>query len=142
MARKRKRLPTFLHTPVYLAMRTVFAGLGALPRHGLADAARGLARRYARAPFNRARFARAVENLEVAFPEWTRERRRETATRAYEHLFTLATETATLPRMLTTDGWPRHVDFGDVRAALERLMRDRPVILITGHCGNWELLGY
>lgn len=142
MARKRKRLPTFLHTPVYLALRTVFAGLGALPPEGLADAARGLARRYARAAFNRARFARAVEHLEVAFPEWTDARRLETATRAYEHLFTLATETAMLPRVLTTDGWPRHVEFGDVRAVLERLMRDRPVILITGHCGNWELLGY
>lgn len=142
MARKRKRLPTFLHTPVYLALRAVFAGLGALPPDGLADAARGLARRYARAPFNRARFARAIDNLAVAFPDWKLEQRREMATRAYEHLFTLAAETATLPRLLSTDGWAHHVELGEVAGAVDRLMHDRPVILITGHCGNWELLGY
>ncbi len=142
MARKRRRMPVWLHGPAYGSLRCLMTALGALPREAVADAARGLGRRYAGVGFNRTRLARAEANLAVAFPEWGPGRRRETAVRAYEHLFELAVETAVLPRLLTTDGWTGHVGLGDVEGAVSRLMRDGPVILITGHCGNWELLGY
>ncbi|MFN0012060.1 MAG: lysophospholipid acyltransferase family protein [Phycisphaerales bacterium] len=142
MARTRRQLPTFLHAPVYAGLRSCLAALGALPPEGVSAALCAAARAFAGAPFNRARLARAVENLGIAFPTWNDAVRHEHALRAYEHLFLLAAETATLPRKLTTDGWPRAVELGPVGSTLERLMRDQPVILITGHCGNWELLGY
>jgi KDO2-lipid IV(A) lauroyltransferase len=31
---------------------------------------------------------------------------------------------------------------GNLSAAMERLIRSESTIFITGHCGNWELLGY
>ncbi len=142
MARGRRQLPTFLHAPVYAGLRSVLAALGALPPEGVSAAMSAAARVFAGAPFNRARLARALDNLGIAFPAWTDAAKHEHALRAYEHLFLLAAETASLARKLTTDGWPHTVELGDVGATLERLMRDRPVILITGHCGNWELLGY
>ncbi|MCA9294771.1 MAG: lysophospholipid acyltransferase family protein, partial [Phycisphaerales bacterium] len=60
---------------------------------------------------------------------------------AYRHLFTLAVELAVAPRMLAVDAYAAHVELGDLRDGLQRLLTGRPAVLVTGHCGNWELLG-
>lgn len=93
-------------------------------------------------PFNRKRIDRAVESLRFALPDADDAYRRELALRSYEHLAMLAVEVAFLPRVLTEDSWSQHVDVGEVGRALDALTGDRPVILITGHSGNWEVMGY
>ncbi|TVQ63331.1 MAG: hypothetical protein EA379_04230 [Phycisphaerales bacterium] len=97
---------------------------------------------FARAPFNRARLERAHANISRVFPDWERDRVETCAVDAYRHLFSLGVETAFTPRLISDDGWSARVDLGDLRPGLSRLLRGRPTILITGHCGNWELLGY
>lgn len=140
MSRKRK-LPPLLHGPLYASIRAGIAALGSLPVEPTLQAARAAGRAFAGAPFNRSRLQRAVSNLEVAFPEWSPERRGETAIHAYEHLFGLAAETAFIQRFLNRDGWMRLLEVGDVSATMPALLSGRPCIMITGHCGNWELLG-
>jgi KDO2-lipid IV(A) lauroyltransferase len=44
--------------------------------------------------------------------------------------------------MLTTTTYDSLIEFGDVTPALREAVADRPVLLVTGHCGNWEVLGY
>lgn len=141
MPRKKRKLPTALHGPVYLALRSLMTGIGAMPAPVSIDAARGLARAFARAPFNRTRLARAHEHLAVAFPDWPESRRREAALHAYEHLFALAVETTLIQPRLNRDGWSRLVELGNVGPALDRLTSGEPCIMLTAHCGNWELLG-
>ena len=106
----------------------------------------GLARRLGRVfgslPLNRKRIDRAIESLRFVLPDSDEATRRELALQSYEHLAMLAVEVAFLPRVLTEDSWTRHVDVGDVGRALDALTGDRPVILITGHTGNWEVMGY
>ena len=94
---------------------------------------------------------RAIEHIGIAFPHWEEEHRREYALKAYEHLFTLAVETAVMPRVLSEDGWPSHVRLGNMADAVRELVgawsgsrggSKRPCVLITGHTGHWELLGY
>jgi KDO2-lipid IV(A) lauroyltransferase len=47
-----------------------------------------------------------------------------------------------MPRLITSASWPRHVRLGRLGLMMDRLIRSDPVILVTGHCGNWELLGH
>jgi KDO2-lipid IV(A) lauroyltransferase len=142
VARKKRKLPPFLHQPVYALVRSLVAGVGAMPIPPALATARAAARAFAAAPFNRTRLERATANLAVAFPDWSADQRRECALHAYEHLFSLGVETAFVPRLLTEDGWPRLVELGDLRPGLAPLLKDQPCVMITGHCGNWELLGY
>lgn len=104
--------------------------------------ARRLGRTFGGMSFNKKRVDRAIESLGFVLPESDEATRRELALQSYEHLAMLAVEVAFLPRVLTEDSWSRHVDVGDVGRALDALTGDRPVILITGHSGNWEAMGY
>ena len=87
-------------------------------------------------------FGRAVQNLSEAFPDWPQERVHQYAIHSYQHLAQLGVEIAFAPRLITHEGFARHLVFTRIESALAHLLRDGPVILITGHVGNWELIGY
>jgi KDO2-lipid IV(A) lauroyltransferase len=142
MARAKKKLPTWTHGPLSFAIRgALSAVLSARPVTTIRGA-RALGRWFGSRGFNRKRLGRAEENLRVAFPDWGEDRVREYALRAYEHLLALAVEISYGPRLLTEEGWLRRVEFGSIPAAVRVLVEGRPTVLITGHCGNWEVLGY
>lgn len=142
MGKKRFQPPAWLHGPLSVAVRSLIA----LPLvAGLTPAlatARALARTWATLPANRKRLNRALAHLEVAFPEWSPERRFRTAVASFEHLFQVAVEIAYAPRLLSADGWYRHVRLGRIERALPPMLESRPTLLITAHCGNWEIMGY
>jgi KDO2-lipid IV(A) lauroyltransferase len=102
--------------------------------------ARVLARTYSK--FEPGRVRRAIDTLAVAFPEMTEETRRRYALHAYEHLFMLGVEMAHTPRLITPDTWPAHIQLAGLTPPARLLVSGRPCVMITGHCGNWELLGY
>src|SRR5205807_7848327 len=107
MARHKRKLPQWLHRPVYYAIR---GGLSTMLTGDMAAnlrSARAVARLYSK--FEPRRVQRTIDTLGVAFPDWPVERRREYALHAYEHLFMLVVEMAHSPRMITPDTWPRHV---------------------------------
>jgi KDO2-lipid IV(A) lauroyltransferase len=47
-----------------------------------------------------------------------------------------------LPRRLHPTTWRRHLDLQNGRQFVEALLSDRPLLLVTGHFGNWEVGGY
>ncbi len=104
--------------------------------------ARTIGNRVARSRIGRKHMGRAMRHLEVAYPDATQEWRERTAIGCYEHLTSLAGEVLLSPRLLTRDGWSRHIRFVNAEKALQTLLDTRPLILITGHCGNWEVLGF
>lgn len=134
-------IPRFLHAPLALAFRSVIS----LPLMGqipvMAEIAAGLGRAFGGTALNRNRLMRADVNLQEVFPHWTPEQRRSHALDAYAHLFRLAVELAFTPRKLNFDGWRNHIILPDLTGTLSSLLSDRPCILITGHVGNWELIG-
>lgn len=142
MAKRRRTTPAWVQQPLYLAIRAAIAALSTGDLEATARGAARMGRRFAAASFNRTRLARAEENLAVAFPSWSPERRRDYAIKAYEHLFTLAVEMAYTPRLLSEDGWSDRVRLGNLGESVRHLLRGRACVLITGHSGNWELLGY
>ncbi len=146
MAKKKRPIPSVLHGPIYGVIRAAITVLGAAPPAEALRWARSAARLFARAPFNRKRLSRAIENLAVARPLWSPEQREEYAVRAYEHIFMLAVEMASAERLITSDGWPPRVDVNHLGPELAALLKTasaaEPCVFVTGHCGNFELLGY
>ncbi len=86
---------------------------------------------------------RAISNLARSFPGWPAARIADVAERSIQSMFQLfLVDAMVTPRLVTETSWPRYVRFGNLQGVLERLVRGRPTIFITGHCGNWEFLGY
>lgn len=130
-----------LHAPLVAGIR----GLAGLTHAaGIENSARLLSKLgggFARLPFNRKRMERAKESIAWCFPDWDADRVDRCAVESYRHLFRFAAELTWTPRYISADGFPFHVELGDLRLGLEELVKGGPSILVTGHCGNWELLG-
>jgi KDO2-lipid IV(A) lauroyltransferase len=82
---------------------------------------------------------RALDHLAIAFPELAPAARRELARASFRHFGTVLAECLHLrdadctlvDRVTSAEGWEH------VLAAREAR---RPILILTGHCGNWELL--
>lgn len=143
MGRRQRPMPPLLADVASGVVRSAISLLGIGDVRDNVRRARSVARWYAPRAWNRARLARAESHLRLAFPEWSADQHRRYALLAYEHLFELAVEFAFAPRLIGPDGWGHHIRAGRLAAALRALACDhRPCIMITGHCGNWELLGF
>jgi KDO2-lipid IV(A) lauroyltransferase len=81
------------------------------------------------------------ENLAHAFPELSAQSRRRLARRMWEHLFLLVLEVAHAPRKIHETNWRRYVRLRGVAPLVRLLLEGRPVIIVTGHVGNFELGG-
>ena len=51
-------------------------------------------------------------------------------------------EAVKMPQLVTPTSWEKYVTFKGVDKIVKRLTNKQSTIFITGHCGNWELLGY
>lgn len=138
----RQRTPTWLQGAATIAIRTALAAPLVLPPQTAIRGARSLARVWALSRLNVSRFERTTRHIKEAFPELCDERIRELGASSYEHLFALGMELGYTSRLLTEEGFTRHLFFEDISPAIRKLLGERPCVLITGHCGNWELMGY
>jgi KDO2-lipid IV(A) lauroyltransferase len=86
--------------------------------------------------------ARANHNVSLAFPHWSADQVASVARGSFEHFVQLSVEVCYTPRVITHDTWARHAQIENLGGAIRLLNAGRPVILLTGHVGNWEVLGY
>lgn len=126
----------------YAALRTALLPAHIFPLPAVLSSARSLARVFGGSKFNTKRVTQAVQRLEIAFPEMEYDERHELVMKAYEHLSMLAVELAVTPRLLSEDAWTDYVELGNLQTVMRPLLDDRPTLLLTGHCGNWEIIGY
>lgn len=92
----------------------------------------------------------ALENLAHAFPDTMGDQapggpgRREAMAKAtFIHFARMVVEMIWLPRVFRKTVFRRHVDMGNRPGDLVALLLSgRPVIMATGHFGNWEMGGY
>ncbi len=86
---------------------------------------------------------RALANLSRSFPDMTDRQRRALAKRSMQQLFMLFVEVLFTTRLVRIDTWADYVDLENFRDVLALLMeKHRGLIMLTGHYGNWEILGY
>jgi KDO2-lipid IV(A) lauroyltransferase len=85
----------------------------------------------------------ARDNLFRAFPGQYDEQQIQALIRAtYGHFGHLLIEIIHLPRKLRPNNWRRYIDVLGGPELVECLLMHRPVLIVTGHYGNWEMAGY
>ncbi|UCD75753.1 MAG: lysophospholipid acyltransferase family protein [Phycisphaerales bacterium] len=125
----------------YLALRTVATAMQCFGVQENLRTAGGVGALFHR--FNHKRRQRAETNIARSFPHWSSRQVRDVARRSMEHMFQLfMVDSLVTPRLISPASWNRYVRLGSLEGVLERLIRRQPTIFITGHCGNWELLGF
>ncbi len=138
MARKRNDLIDRLQ---YLGLRLVSMILHSFPVEANLQTARFLGSVvYA---VDRKHRERALGNLRRSFPDMDEADRRRMAKRSVQQMIMLFVEVLFTTRLIHLDTWAKYVElenFGEAFAML--LRRGQGLIMLTGHYGNWEVLGY
>ncbi len=134
---KKQSLPTiWTH---YLAARLATTVLTGFNVRANLRSARRLGRLMYR--FDHRHRERAMAHIRLAFPAWSDAKVREVTRGSFEHFTQLAVEVCHGPRMITLDTWADRARLANLGPALDLLNAREPMIAITGHVGNWEVLG-
>ena len=125
----------------YVAFRLVVSVIDALPTAACVRLSEWLAFVVHRLlPRKWTRYQVARENLLTAFGERLSEKQIDhTIHRMWVHLFRVVTEIVQLPRKLRLYNSLDAIDFIDVDRCVRAMCSGRPVILLGGHFGNWEM---
>src|SRR5262249_11899345 len=85
----------------------------------------------------------ADENLRHAFGKQLDDRQRDALVRAvYVHFCTMLVEIIQFPRRVHVNNCKQYVELSSAVTGVTTLLSGRPLILATGHFGNWEIAGY
>jgi KDO2-lipid IV(A) lauroyltransferase len=126
---------------VYLIVRFVVAVLQALPFGAALRFADGLA--WLAYRINKRHRKVADENLRHAFGDQYSDAERDRLVRAvYRHFCRVVIEMMHLPRLMHGNTFKRHLSMGGGARVVNALTSGRPVMMVTGHFGNWEIAGY
>src|SRR3954466_14802409 len=85
---------------------------------------------------------RALGNLRRSFPDMPEPQRRRMAERSMQQLFMLFVEVLFTPRLVHLDTVGKYVELENFREVVNLLTRSKGLLMLTGHYGNWEILGY
>lgn len=88
------------------------------------------------------RRATVEENLQTAFPEKSPAEHEAIAIAMWEHLLLMVCEIAHAPRKINRTNWRTHLAMPQMPLMVRRLLDRRPVVIISGHLGNFEMGGY
>ena len=137
MAKPRSRHKDYA---VYLAIRLLVCIIQALSLragYGVAAALAWLAYRV-----NRRHRLVALDNLLRSFPDLSPADAERQVRAVYLHFCTLLIDIIHSPRRLHPHNWRRRVDMPNCSTMVNVMLSGRPVLLVTGHFGNWEMGGY
>jgi Kdo2-lipid IVA lauroyltransferase/acyltransferase len=126
---------------VYVAARLVSVAMHAVPVDTNLQTAKILGSGlYA---IDRRHRERALANLRRSFPEMTEPQRERLARRSMQQMIMLFVEVLFTTRLIRLDTFANCIEMVNFKPVLEMLVRrERGLILLTGHYGNWEILGY
>jgi len=137
MATWRKRAIWFLQ---YAALRLVETALQCFPINANLATARLVGDLLYRLDGRHRR--RAIRNLRASFPGLPDETARRLARRSCQHLVMVGAEVLCMPRLMHFNAFFRYVDIRGCLSSLPYVAGERPCLLISGHFGNWEMVGY
>ena len=125
----------------YIGMRIVSMMLHCWPVNANLQTARLLGDLMYR--FDRKHRRRAIANVKRSFPELTQRETETLARRSMQSLFMFFVEMLFTTRLIHIDTWQRYVELENFRDVLDLLLRKKtPVIMLTGHYGNFEISNY
>jgi Kdo2-lipid IVA lauroyltransferase/acyltransferase len=84
-----------------------------------------------------------LDNLKAAFGDQYDDGERDAIIRGvYRHFCRMAVEMLHIPRKLHPTTWRERITLVGHEKVVDRLLKGGPVIMLTGHFGNWEMAGY
>ena len=135
------RLQTIRHCVEYTIFLTVIGVVRRLPVRAAAAVSAGLAWTLLHVlPRRLSRFDVASANLRIAFGEDISAARIEQIIQGmWTHLFRMITEMVQLPGRFRLETCAEILQFEKRNECVQALLSDRPVLLLGGHFGNWEI---
>ena len=125
----------------YVGLRVVSMALHSFPIEANLETAKLIGSLVYR--FDRKHRDRSLGNLRRSFPELSERKREQLACESVQQLIMFFVELLFTTRLVRLDTWSQFVELENFEPVIKLLMqRDRGVILLTGHYGNWEILGY
>ncbi len=86
---------------------------------------------------------RALVHLRKSFPGWSEEKYHRVAKASMRNLMYVGLEVLFTTRLITPARWRRHVILTNMAENIRLLLEQKSgLIYITGHFGNWEVVGY
>jgi KDO2-lipid IV(A) lauroyltransferase len=138
MARKRNKFADYV---AYLAVRYVATLAHVFGCHASYQAARWIADMLFR--FDRRHRTIATEHLLRSFPNWPSERLRRVARESFRSMAYMGMEMLFITRVIRPETWRRHVVLTNQAQNIRLLtQRNRGIVYVVGHFGNWEIVGY
>ena len=140
MATKRSRAADYA---VYQLVRAVVCAVQLLPWGVALGLARGLA--WLAYRIDRRHRLVAADNVRHAFPQLDEPGVDRLVRDSYLHLTTMLVEMIRVPRILRRDNlydYVTHAGDGDLDRVRVLAATGRPILVLTGHFGNWEVLSY
>ena len=84
-----------------------------------------------------------IENLEHAFGDrYTAAERDAIVRKVFLHFSMMLMEILHIPRKLHLTTWRETITLAGHEKVVDRLLKGGPIIMLTGHFGNWEMAGY
>ncbi|MCH2145158.1 MAG: lysophospholipid acyltransferase family protein [Phycisphaerales bacterium] len=134
-------MATAAHWSQYLALRTLSAVMQCFDVEENLRTVGAFGSIYA--TMSSKRRQRASMNIIRSFPGISQEHAEQIAEDSIRNMFQIfAVDSLAMPQLLTRDNWPDRVMIGDLDEVLPLLVREDPGLFLTGHAGNWEILGY
>jgi KDO2-lipid IV(A) lauroyltransferase len=137
MAKERSK---FTDYAVYLIVRVVICAVQMLSYPAASRVARFLA--WLVYHLDKRHRQVADYNLRHAFPHLDPAQRDRLVRAVLLHFCTLLIEIIHVPRKLHATNWRRYLDLAGGRKLVGALLSGRPLLIVTGHFGNWEMGGY
>lgn len=126
---------------VYVVMRFVVCVLQALSYSSACAFARFLA--WLAYHVDRRHRQVAKENLASAFPGKYSDAEIDRIVRGvYRHFCTVLIEIARMTRKIHAHNWKKHCHMVNGERLIDAVLSGRPLLIVTGHYGNWELAGF
>ena len=85
---------------------------------------------------------RALDNLRASFPERSEQWIWQTGRRSFEHIVMLAIDVLFMPRLVKKNNWREYSQFKNAERLKWLIKEGRGVLMLTGHYGNFEIMGY
>lgn len=85
----------------------------------------------------------ALNNLKIAFGDSMDDAERDRVVRAvYRHFIGMIIEISHIPQKLSLTTWRQYIHMKGHEPVLKAMLERKPVLIVTGHYGNWEMAGY
>ncbi|MGE4285756.1 MAG: lysophospholipid acyltransferase family protein [Phycisphaerae bacterium] len=138
--KKRKKRNRFLDYLGYLGLRAVSSVLFAIGIKRSLAMAEGIGElMWKYYPKGR---VKALENLRLSFPEKDEQQLKEICTASFQHLVMLVIDIIFTTRLVRRDNWRQYVSFENTERVKWLAAEGKGLILLTGHYGNFEIIGY